>query len=288
MFRRADMSCLKCHALHKAGGDLGPELTSVGAVSPVDFIVSSILNPNLAIKEQYVTKIFQTVNGEVFTGIVLSRDAVRVQLKEASGKTITIPTADIEEEAEGHSLMPQGLAKFLTRDELVDLAKFVSELGKPGPYAVRTDPLIQRWRLFGDMQAIKSLGEKPEEAPAMAQFEGRILGSDAWQPVYARASGELPLDELCRGDQAAMVYVQGEIRVTEGGAVTVEIDAPGKFLAWLDTETHHGQRTFTTRLSRGTHKLTLRVAPTAPGQAVKVRISSPPGSTAVADVVGGV
>jgi len=196
VFRRADMSCLKCHALHKAGGDLGPELTSVGAVSPVEFVVSSILNPNLAIKEQYVTKIFQTVNGEVFTGIVLSRDAVRVQLKEASGKTITIPTADIEEEAEGQSLMPQGLAKFLTRDELVDLAKFVSELGKPGPYAVRTAPMIQRWRLFGDMQAIKSLGEKPEEAPTMAQFEGRILGSDAWQPVYARASGELPLDEL--------------------------------------------------------------------------------------------
>lgn len=288
VFRRADMSCLKCHALHKAGGDLGPELTSVGAVSPVEVVVSSILNPNLAIKEQYVTKIFQTVNGEVFTGIVLSRDAVRVQLKEASGKTITIPTADIEEEAEGQSLMPQGLAKFLTRDELVDLAKFVSELGKPGPYAVRTAPMIQRWRLFGDMPAIKSLGEKPEEAPTMAQFEGRILGSDAWQPVYARASGELPLDELERGDQAAMVYVQGEIRVTEGGAVTVEIDAPGKFLAWLGTETHHEQRTFTTRLSQGTHKLTLRVAPTAPGQAVKVRISSPPGSTAVADVVGGV
>ena len=122
----------------------------------------------------------------------------------------------------------------------------------------------------------------------MAQFEGRILRSDAWQPVYARASGELPLDELRRGDQAAMVYVQGEIRVTEGGEVTVEIDAPGKFLAWLGTEPHHDQRSFTTRLGRGTHKLTLRVAPTAPGQAVKVRISSPSGSTAVADVVGGV
>ncbi len=288
VFRRADMSCLKCHALHKAGGDLGPELTSVGAVSPVEFIVSSILNPNQAIKEQYVTKIFQTVNGAVFTGIVLSRDAVRVQLKEASGKTITIPTADIEEEAEGQSLMPQGLAKFLTRDELIDLAKFVSELGKPGPYAVRTAAVIQRWRLFGDMQAIKTIGEKPDEPPTIATLEGRILGSPSWQPAYALASGELPLDELRGSDQVGMVYVQGEISVTEEGEVTVEIDAPAKFLAWLGTEPHHGQRTFTTRLPRGTHKLTLRVAPTAPGQAVKVRVSSPSGSTAVVDVVGGV
>jgi len=184
--------------------------------------------------------------------------------------------------------MPQGLAKFLTRDELVDLVTFVSALGKPGPYAVRTTAVIQRWRVFGDIQAIKSLDEKPDEPPTIATLEGRILGSPSWQPAYALASGELPLDELRGGDQAAQVYVQGEISVTEEGEVTVEIDTPGKFLAWLGTETHHGRRTFTTRLPRGTHKLTLRVAPTASGQTLKVRVSSPPGSTAVVDVVGGV
>jgi putative heme-binding domain-containing protein len=277
----ADMNCLKCHALHKAGGDVGPELTSVGAVSPVDFVVNSILNPDLAIKEQYVTKIIQTAAGEVFTGIIVSRDNVRVRLKEATGKTIDIATADIEEEVEGQSLMPKGLARFLTHDELVDLVAFISQLGKPGPYAVRTAPVIQRWRLFGDMQSIKT-----EEAPFMAQFEGKILGSDKWQPVYARSGGDLPLDEL-RGGDSPLLYVQGEIAVNDGGLVTVEIDAPEKFLAWVGTETHHGQRTFTTRLDKGTHKLTLRVAPTAAGQAVKVRVSTPAGSTARVDVVGG-
>jgi len=48
--------------------------------------------------------------------------------------TITIPTADIDEEIEGKSLMPQGITKFLTHDEFLDLAKFISELGKPGDY----------------------------------------------------------------------------------------------------------------------------------------------------------
>jgi hypothetical protein len=209
-----------------------------------------------------------------------------VRLKEATGKTIDIATADIEEEVEGQSLMPKGLARFLTHDELVDLVAFISQLGKPGPYAVRTAPVIQRWRLFGDMQSIKTLGEKPEEAPFMAQFEGKILGSDKWQPVYARSGGDLPLDEL-RGGDSPLLYVQGEIAVNDGGLVTVEIDAPEKFLAWVGTETHHGQRTFTTRLDKGTHKLTLRVAPTAAGQAVKVRVSTPAGSTARVDVVGG-
>ena len=40
------------------------------------------------------------------------------------GKTIIIPTADIEEETEGRSMMPQGLTKFLTHDELLDLIRF--------------------------------------------------------------------------------------------------------------------------------------------------------------------
>ena len=32
-------------------------------------------------------------------------------------------------------MMPAGLADPLTRQELVDLVRFLSELGRPGPYA---------------------------------------------------------------------------------------------------------------------------------------------------------
>ena len=37
------------------------------------------------------------------------RDDVRVNIRDANGNTVKIPTADIEEEIEGKSLMPQGL-----------------------------------------------------------------------------------------------------------------------------------------------------------------------------------
>ena len=40
------------------------------------------------------------------------------------------------------SLMPQGITRFLTRSELIDLIRFVGELGKPGPYALRSTPVI--------------------------------------------------------------------------------------------------------------------------------------------------
>ena len=146
IFRRGDLSCVKCHSISRAGGQVGPDLSAVGSISPVDYVVNSILNPNLAIKEAYVTRIVVTTSGETFTGIQVDRDSVRLVLRDAAGKLVTIPTADIDEEAEGKSLMPQGITKFLTHDELLDLVKFVSELGRPGPYEIPKVPAIHRWR----------------------------------------------------------------------------------------------------------------------------------------------
>ena len=40
--------------------------------------------------------------------------------------------------------MPKGLTNTATRGELLDLVRFLSELGKPGPYALRPSPTIQR------------------------------------------------------------------------------------------------------------------------------------------------
>ena len=60
VFRRADVNCFKCHSIARAGGQVGPELTALGSISPPEYIVNSVLNPSLNIKEQYVTKVILT------------------------------------------------------------------------------------------------------------------------------------------------------------------------------------------------------------------------------------
>ncbi|MCY2967609.1 MAG: hypothetical protein NT069_28930, partial [Planctomycetota bacterium] len=150
VFRRTDVSCMRCHSVSRAGGQVGPELSALGGSSPIDYVANSILNPNLAVKEQYVTRVFELVSGKVLSGVVIDRDETRVRIRDAQGKVQVIPTADIEEESEGASMMPMGLTKFLTRDELLDLIRFVSELGKPGPYSVQTAPRIQRWQVLSN------------------------------------------------------------------------------------------------------------------------------------------
>ena len=60
IFRRPDLNCMSCHSLSKAGGDVGPDLSSLGQTSPPDYIINSILNPDQAIKEQYHTLLVLT------------------------------------------------------------------------------------------------------------------------------------------------------------------------------------------------------------------------------------
>jgi putative heme-binding domain-containing protein len=284
IFRRADLSCLKCHAVAGAGGSVGPELSAVGSISPVDYVVNSILNPNLAIKEQFVTRRVLTFDGEVFTGIQIDRDDQRVRLKDAAGKTLVIPADDIDQEGEGQSLMPQGLTKFLTQQEFLDLAKFISELGKPGPYALRKTPSIQRWRVLKDPPP-----EIIAEVPNVEILRELVLDTpaEAWTTAYGQVGGALPLAELAP-QRPAVVWLQGSIDVSQAGPVAVEISTSETFQIWLDAEPFESQTRLERSLSAGKHTLTFRVQVSdRPEPQIKVELSKPAGSGAQFVVVGG-
>src|SRR4029077_16280801 len=107
------------------------DLSAIGQTSPPDYIINAIKNPDQAIKEQYHTVLVLTTDGQVFQGIVTDKDDQRIVLKEATGAPRVVPVAAIEDQKEGGSLMPKGLATLMTRAEFVDLVRFLSELGKP-------------------------------------------------------------------------------------------------------------------------------------------------------------
>ncbi len=285
IFRRADLGCMRCHAVAKAGGNVGPELSAVGSSSPADYVVQSILDPNAAIKEAYLTKVIVTTNGQIVTGIVVERDKVRVVLKDASGKLVRIPVADIEEEAAGKSLMPEGLTKFLTRDELLDLARFVAELGKPGPYSIRATPSVQRWRLL--KQPDPALAKVVPDEEVFRQF---VLGAkpEAWETVYGMVSGVLPLDEIKKTVKGDVIYLQGEIEASQAGPVTFALDAQEPTRVWIDGQAFDEKKKFETNLTRGRHLITLRVETGAvKAGGIKVELLKPAGSNAQFEVVNG-
>jgi putative heme-binding domain-containing protein len=284
IFRRADLSCMKCHAVSHAGGSVGPDLSAVGSISPADYVVNSILNPNLAIKEQFVTRRVLTTEGQIVTGIQVDRDEQKLRLRDATGKIVVIPADSIDQEGEGASLMPQGLTKFLTQQEFLDLARFISELGKPGPYALRKSPGIQRWRVLREPGA-----ELIGEVPNVEILREHVLDtpSEAWTTAYAMVGGALPLTEIAR-QRPAVLYLQGEIDVTQAGAIALDIACTEPTQAWLGAEPFEPARHIERALPAGKHALTLRIEiGTANEPTLKVDVSKPAGSTAQVVAING-
>jgi putative heme-binding domain-containing protein len=286
IFRRADLNCVSCHSLSKAGGDVGPDLSAVGQTSPSDYIINSILNPDQAIKEQYHTLIVQTSEGQVFQGIVTDKDDQRIVLKDATGAPRVVPVASIEDQKPGGSLMPKGLANLMTHTEFVDLVRFLSELGKPGAYAIRTTPTIQRWKVLTPISEalVASIPDKH-------LFRDQVLKAepDRWTTSYAKVAGSLPLDELTQQTGGTVLYLQGEIDVSNAGPVRAQLDSADGVRFWIDDkQAPPDTPTLVTTLETGRHTVTLRIDRKArSSHEIKAEVTKPTGSTAEFTVVGG-
>lgn len=269
VFRRLDLGCMKCHAISKAGGNVGPDLGPIGGSSPLDYIITSILDPNLSIKEEYLTKVIATSSGTIVTGIVVERNKNVVVLKDATGKLVRIPTADIEEEAKGKSLMPEGITRILTRGELLDLIKFVSELGKPGPYDLKNAGAVHHWKRLRVVPA-SLLGELPNRDLVRDQL---LRGEpDAWESAYTFVDGRLLLEEIQKPGGPKVVYLQTEVMVTKPGAVELNLESTRPATLWLDEDVIEKDGKKSIELRAGRHLLTVRVSAETGSQAQTLRL----------------
>jgi hypothetical protein len=191
-----------------------------------------------------------------YSGIVVDRNDHQIELKDASGQIIVVPTADIEQEVEGKSLMPQGLTKFLTHEEFLDLAKFISELGKPGAYAVRTRPTIQRWRVLS-----KPNDQLKAEVPNIEFLREYVMRAPAveWLPAYGKVAGALPLEELRTATGQAVLYLQADVDVLEPGPIGARIHCERPHQVWIDATPAPMGESFVLELDKGSHTITLRI-----------------------------
>jgi len=286
VFRRADLSCMKCHSVSKAGGNVGPDLSAVGGSSPVDYLINSIVDPDQAVKEQYRSATVLTLEkGLVLSGIIVDHRDDRIVLREVSGATKTIPADDVDEIIEGKSLMPKGLVKLMTRQELIDLVRFLTALGKPKEYPVRSTETIQRWRVLTQLDQ-----ELLDDIPSDTTFQSYVLDLDPalWMPVYAKAMGSLPLGDLIKYTRDGVVYIQGENRVTESGEIGIEIVDRTGINLWVNNQPLPMQNNPTYAFPSGINKITLRIdRKKRKNDEVKVTLRRITGSAAQFEAVGG-
>jgi putative heme-binding domain-containing protein len=125
--------CAGCHKVHGAGGEVGPDLSSVGGKFDRTHLIESTLDPSAEITQGYHTTIIETRDGRIFTGIVKAESPTAVTLMDVEGKRVTVALRDVESRAVSRlSLMPDGLADGLTPGEFTDLMAYLATL-RTGP-----------------------------------------------------------------------------------------------------------------------------------------------------------
>ena len=286
IFRRKDQLCMKCHAIAGSGGQVGPDLSSVGASAPIDYLIDSVLLPNKQVKENYHAVLVTTQQGLSFTGIKVAETPTSLVLRTAEDKEITIPIKDIDERKMGGSLMPDGLTDVLTRAELVDLVRFLSELGKVGPYSVSKARLVRTWRALAATPEARQLLQA--SGPGAALSDSPTL---RWEPAYSTVAGVLPLQDLPRLDlgkeagEAAVVRCQ--VEASTPGPVLLRLNTAAGLRLWLDRKPVEVKDATELTLTAGVHTLTFAVDLGRRTEPLRCELDDAPGSAARVRVVGG-
>jgi putative membrane-bound dehydrogenase-like protein len=124
--------CATCHKLAGAGGDVGPDLTSL-TDKPADYLLTAILDPNRAVEPRYFAYVAETKTGLVLTGVLAGESGNRVTIVGTDGKSQSVLRSDLVSlESTARSAMPEGLEKDLKPQDLSDLIAFLRSANPAG------------------------------------------------------------------------------------------------------------------------------------------------------------
>ncbi|MBI1312514.1 c-type cytochrome [bacterium] len=129
VFRHSQVGlCTRCHRHAGRGNVVGPDLSQVGRRDDPNWLLESILQPNLKVAPEYRARTLVLTDGRVFTGIHLRTGGGGdvETLRDNNGQERRFQRAEIEMSGEVlTSLMPEGLPLAMTDRELRDLLAFL-------------------------------------------------------------------------------------------------------------------------------------------------------------------
>jgi putative membrane-bound dehydrogenase-like protein len=181
-------ACIKCHKIGKEGGEVGPDLSGIGAKYNRAQIAESVLDPSKQILDGYDMTIIETKAGQLIQGIVRAEEGNEVTLVDAEGKKIVLKKADIESrEKSKKSIMPDGLHIGMTVSEFADLVSYLESLKEKTPPAKTearaTDPLSGRPKASPEVAPLWPSANRHGSISATAMFAtvwpSSIRGSDS-------------------------------------------------------------------------------------------------------------
>ncbi len=129
LFSSSAVQCAKCHRMGGTGPELlGADLSKIGAKYNRAQLLESLLEPSKLVDPQYQAVIVRKKDGDVLSGIVVSRTEQELVLRDAE-KEVRLPASAVQKTVpQQNSLMPDGLLQHLTAQEAADLVAYLESL----------------------------------------------------------------------------------------------------------------------------------------------------------------
>jgi putative heme-binding domain-containing protein len=263
IFRRPQQSCLSCHSIGGVGAKVAPDLTSVGASSPIDYLIESVLYPNKEIKEGFQAYLIETTDDEELSGIPIRENASELVIRTAADQEVAIPKKQIKSKKAGGSLMPSGLVDNLTDQEQLDLYRFLSELGKPGQFDASKGNVARLWEVSLD--------------PAQSADEQKLLDStlteEPWHRAASLVNGRMLAEDLERAAQStnSTILAGTRFRSVKSGPVRFNLSAPAGTPVWIDGALVNHTNSLSAQLPAGVHTIIVRLEGNAMPDAIRLQ-----------------
>ena len=225
IYHSATMSCVQCHAIGGAGGKLGPDMSTLGASAPLDYIVESILVPAAKVKEGYHGVSYTLTDGGAVVGVPFEENSTSIRVRMPGGIEMEVAKAKIKSSEVLGSLMPQGLVEALSEEDKLNLFAFLGSVGRPGAFDASNGGIARAWKIVPSLEVAKMETALQTAPAAFSLTDGRLLPEHLQLPLAA-VPGSGP------------VYAVTKLSLGAAGRVQLEVEGASEF--WVDGQRVNG------------------------------------------------
>jgi quinoprotein glucose dehydrogenase len=127
-FNRADVSCQRCHKIGQRGGEVGPDLSRIGAAKPREYLLAALVDPNRDVAQGFETVVLALADGRVVAGVLKTETDTELELVTPEALSLRVAKDQIDERTAGKSAMPEQSVSLLSKSDVRDLVEFLAGL----------------------------------------------------------------------------------------------------------------------------------------------------------------
>ena len=121
--------CGKCHSINGEGGKVGPNLSYIGSMRTLPFLIESIIEPKAVITAGYSSILILMNDGKFLTGVKTNEDSSSIDIISKDGEAMHILKELVKKyKTQKISIMPGNFKDILSSDDIKNILAFLKSL----------------------------------------------------------------------------------------------------------------------------------------------------------------